>query len=110
MPQLPATPRPSVTEKLVDLYNNLTSKSGAPVRAAIRDRGIGVEAWAWNKQAGLPIPLSTDFINGSPTGLMNDWAQREFQPFATTQVTRFTSNGLDYAANTLKVPTNKYTG
>jgi hypothetical protein len=108
MPQLPAIPRPSATEKLSDLYNNGVSKSNTAVRGAIRDRGVGVQAWAWNKRAGGAAPWATNYVNGSPAGLTGDWAQKEFQPFATTQVTRFTPNGLNYAGNTLMVPTNKY--
>ena len=103
MPFLPSTPRPSIPEKLEDLYRNVNAASPTGIRSQIVNRQ-GIMAWGLSKTAGSPSYAAVNYINATPMGFNgNDWAQREFQPFATQGVTRFTGDfsgnvgGLGYA-------------
>lgn len=97
MPALPNTPRPSKTEKLLDLYNNVntgTAQSG--IRGHIINRQ-GQMAWGLSKVAGTDQGL-VDFMSNT---YQTNFGRNGGGPF--------TSAGLNYAAQTLKHDNTSYT-
>ena len=53
---------------------------------------------------------ATDAINGGPASQAStrDWAQKDFKIKQGLQETQFTTSGLNYATNTLKLDTTRY--
>jgi len=108
MAELPSTPRPSMNEKLVDLYNSISTRNSSGIRSHLANKNINSYSWGFSQRAGSPQYFSTNAINGAPAGYPNDWAQRNFIPNQPLGVTQFTANGLGYAKNTLKIDTTGY--
>lgn len=52
--------------------------------------------------------LATNLIDNTAVGQGREWAQKQFGLKASTGVTSFTQNGLQYSTNVLKVNTSKY--
>ncbi len=92
MPELPSTQRTSLTTDLKARYEqsgkNLANVGGGSA-----------------KDAGK---LATNLIDNTAVGQGREWAQKQFGLKASTGVTSFTENGLQYSTNVLKVNTSKY--
>ena len=106
MATLNPTPRPSRTEKLVDLYNNVNANPAIGIRSHIYNR-TGKMAWGLSKDAGDPTYMSTNKFSDTQY-------TRTFQP--SSFITRITAKGgfndfaLEYAKNTLRHDNTLYRG
>lgn len=104
MATLNPTPRPSRTEKLVDLYNNVNANPATGIRSHIYNRA-GLMSWGLSKDAGAPAYMSTNKF--SDTQYTRTFQPSSFAVFAGSPGS-FNKFALNYAVNGYRHDNSRY--
>lgn len=104
MAMLNPTPRPSKTEKLVDLYNNVNANPASGIRSHISNRG-GLMSWGLSKDAGAPTYMSTNKF--SDTQYTRKFQPSSFAVFSSSPGS-FNQFALNYAVNGYRHDNSRY--
>lgn len=101
------TPRPSKTETLLDLYNNINANPATGIRSHLVNKSLTTRAWGEGKQAGSPLYMSTNRYQD--TQYNRAFQPSEFKVF-TGQPGSFNQFSLNYAKNTYNHDNSRYYG